>query len=106
MNRGARSPSLRIELTHTCRKCRDWCIFYQAVLFFRYGWQWQEPNLPKQLLLVPIPSSSKPHSRRMSNGNFLDVSKLPTDHIPPLLTPHSSVHDETINAQSRLSRRQ
>lgn len=30
----------------------------------------------------------------MSNGNFLDVSNLLTDHISPLLTPHSPVHDE------------
>jgi hypothetical protein len=30
----------------------------------------------------------------MSNGNFLDVSKLLTDHIPPLLTPHAPVHVE------------
>jgi len=29
----------------------------------------------------------------MSNGSCLDVSNLITDHIPPLLTPQSSIHD-------------
>jgi len=29
----------------------------------------------------------------MSNGNFLDVSNLITDHIPPLLTPQSSIRN-------------
>ena len=29
----------------------------------------------------------------MSNYSYLDVSNLLTDHIPPLLTPQSSIHN-------------
>src|SRR5260370_18276165 len=46
--------------------------------------------------------------RRMLNDNFLDVSNLPTDYIPPLLTLHSSSvhHNVNTSEQSKSSRRQ